>query len=376
MFSMQNPYPYKWVEKLNSAKRELWDFSKLVDFASNDYLGFSKQQKIKKIIVEHFDKLNWQGSTGSRLISGNKKWIEEIENKIAQYHHAESSVIYPSAYQANVGLLSCIANKDDVYLMDKKSHASIYDGVRLSFAKHYKFEHNNFQHLKELIEKFYHKFQNIFVLVEGLYSMDGDYPDVKELSNLIDNKKVFLVADESHSVGVLGEKNLGLFNQKEFAEKCVARVIGYGKAFGFSGGAVVGSEVLKKLLVNFSRSFIFSTALPLYHYQLIELLYDELLNHSENERNQLFENISYYLIKTKTHQRFSKNHSPIQYFSLSGLNYFDVQKQIIDKGIFAKVILPPTVEKGNERIRISLHSFNSQGEIDLLINTLKTQLSE
>lgn len=369
---MKNDFPYKWSLKLNqSFKRFLFDISNKIDFASNDYLGFAKKNKIKEIVSKHFDELAIEGSTGSRLISGNKKWIEEIELNIAQFHYSENAVIYPSAYQANVGLFSCIADRKDAFLIDEYIHASVYDGIRQGFAKYYKFKHNDFEHLKTLIDRHYQHFDTIYVVVEGLYSMEGDSPDINKLLEAMDYPKVFLIVDETHSFGVFGKDKLGLFNSKELASKCIARVIGYGKALGFSGSSIVGSNILKDYLINFSRSFIYSTALPLYHYQLIYYLYQELIHNSQKEHQQLQNNIQTYLQITKEDKRFSHNNSPIQYFSLNDFNYEKIQKQLFNQSFFAKVILPPTVPKGLERVRISLHSFNTTEEILHLVNVLK-----
>ncbi len=365
-------YSAKWKKKyFDSYRRKLLDYSDKIDFASNDYLGFSKEERIKKILFNYKEEMVFSGSTGSRLISGNKKWMEEIEHTIASYHHVQTSVIFSSGYQANLGLLSSVADRNDLYLIDENVHASIYDGVRLSFAKYFKFKHNDINHLKTLIEKNKKQFEDIYIVIEGLYSMDGDSPDMVSILEMVDNKKVFLIVDETHSFGVMGKDHLGLLNSKEFGSQCAARVIGYGKAFGFSGAAVIGSEVLKKYLINFSRAFIFSTALPLYHYQLILHLYDEMIHRSENERKKLNQNIQCYLDYTKTNPMFSENFSPIQYYSIQDVEFSDLQQYIIDRGIFAKVILPPTVAKNKERVRISLHSFNTEQEIVHLVDTLK-----
>lgn len=293
---MKNHCPDSWENRLKSAHlRQLNDYSDKIDFASNDYLGFAKEYKVKKIVQLNFNSLQWRGSSGSRLISGNQKWIEDIEMKIACFHHAETSLIFPSAYQANVGLFSAIAGRNDLYLTDENVHASIIDGIRLSFAQHFKFKHHDFIHLNNLIKKFYPEYDTIFVVTESLFSMDGDSPPMDDLLKCIDQKKVFLMVDEAHGFGIMGYDNLGLFNAPEYAKRCLARVIGYGKSLGFSGAAIIGSEMLKRYLVNFSRSYIFSTALPCYHYQIIYLLYDELINHSHNQLICLKNNITYFL---------------------------------------------------------------------------------
>ncbi len=363
------PLILEWHKKLDIAhKRVLYDFQDKIDFASNDYLGFSKNQIIKNIFLNNINNLFLEGSGGSRLISGNRTFIENIENKIAAIHCAESALIYSSGYQANIGLFSCIASKHDLYLIDEEVHASIYDGIRLSYAKHFKFQHNDFNHLKKLIDKNINDYQNIFVVVESLYSMEGDTPNVSTLKELIDNKKVFLIVDETHGFGVLGEHQLGLFNKEDISKLCVARIIGYGKAFGFSGAAIVGSKLLKEYLINFSRSFIFSTALPLYHYQIISLLYDVLKN-SADHYALLLQNINTYLNITTNINTFSHNRSPIQYFRVQQ-NHDSIQKKLLNHNIYAKIIFPPTVIAGKERVRISLHSFNTKAEITQLINTL------
>ncbi len=349
----------------------LLDVSDKIDFASNDYLGFVKEDRIKKIVQTKFEELLFEGSSGSRLISGHRNLISEIEQKIAALHHAEAALIYASGYQANVGLFSCIADRKDLYLIDESVHASIYDGVRLSFATHFKFRHNDLEHLKALIEKHYTRFENIYVVVEGLYSMDGDSPNTEDLLALIDTKKIFLIVDEAHSFGVMGKDKLGVFSAKSIVDKCAARVIGYGKAAGFAGAAVLGSLVLKQFLINHSRSFIFSTALPIYHYQILSFIYDELVQHSELSIRQLYSNIHFFLQQTKDLHGVSKNNSPIQYLSIPQEICISVQQNLLQSDMYAKVILPPTVPAGKERIRISLHAFNTEKEIVGLIQLLK-----
>lgn len=371
--TMRNLSPESWIKKLRTSyHRELKDYNDKIDFASNDYLGFAKDKRIKKIIQKHFNTLYFEGSTGSRLMSGNREFIEDIEQQIALLHNSENALIFPSAYQANVGLFSCIADRNDLYLTDENIHASIIDGIRLSYAQHYKFKHNDFEHLNKLIQRHYSKYRNIIIVTEGLYSMDGDSPDVKRILEYIDNQKNFLVVDEAHSVGIMGSNYLGLFNEKNIAQYCLARIIGYGKAFGFSGAAIVGSNALKNYLINFSRAFIFSTALPLYHYQILPHLYNELIYYSEKEHQSLQNNIHYYLDSVKDLNNFSKNNSPIQYFLIDKNDAEKIQNALLDTNLYAKVIFPPTVSENKERVRISLHSFNNPSDIRLLIGVLKT----
>src|SRR4051812_36869920 len=156
----------------NGLLRKLNTNSGGIDFCSNDYLGFSKTG----LIIEKLKTADLgpqYGSTGSRLISGNSQFIEEAEKQIALFHHAEKALIFNSGYDANVGVLSSVPQKLDLILFDELIHASIYDGIRLSHATHYKFKHNDPAALKELIHRHQKNFDNIYIVVESVYSMDG-----------------------------------------------------------------------------------------------------------------------------------------------------------------------------------------------------------
>ena len=233
----------------------------VVDFCSNDYLGFSKLGLLSKKL-ETSKQETIYGSTGSRLISGNSLFIEDAEKQIALFHHAESALIFNSGYDANLGLLSSIPQKEDLILFDELVHASIHDGMRLGLAKNYKFKHNDVESLKDLVQRHQKNFKNIYVVVESVYSMDGDTAPLIEIADFIKPfENIFLIVDEAHAIGVFGNQGRGLCNALGIEKKCFARVYTYGKAMGCHGAVIVGSEVLRKYLVNFSRSFIYTTAL-------------------------------------------------------------------------------------------------------------------
>ena len=146
-----------------------------IDFCSNDYLGFSKLGLLKnKLVTTSLISEISFGSAGSRLISGNSKFIEAAEKEIALFHHSESALIFNSGYDANLGLFSSVPQKDDLVLFDELIHASIYDGIKLGYAKHYKFKHNDISSLNDLIQRHQHNFRSIYIAVESVYSMDGD----------------------------------------------------------------------------------------------------------------------------------------------------------------------------------------------------------
>ncbi|HWY09817.1 MAG TPA: pyridoxal phosphate-dependent aminotransferase family protein [Bacteroidia bacterium] len=337
-----------------------------IDFSSNDYLGFSKNGLIEKKIQEL--KLNSEnsGSTGSRLISGNSQFAEELENAIAKFHSAESALVFNSGYDANVGLLSSVATKRDLVLYDELIHASIHDGIRMGYAKHYKIRHNDIEHLLRLIERNKDLVENIFIVVESVYSMDGDCAKLKELTEICDNTKLFLIVDEAHAIGVFGKNGRGLCNELRIEDKCFARVYTYGKAMGCHGAAIVGSNELKDYLVNFARSFIYTTALPQHSLFMIKAAY-ELLEESKHQQ-QLTENITYFNSLAKD---FIKSNSAIHCKLYPGnKNVNSIEERSEENDLFVKGIKNPTVKEGAERIRICLHAFNTREEINKLIKLI------
>ncbi|MEO6303452.1 MAG: pyridoxal phosphate-dependent aminotransferase family protein [Bacteroidia bacterium] len=341
-----------------------------IDFCSNDYLGFSKLGLLSKKLETSNLKQEIYGATGSRLISGNSQFIEDAEKQIALFHHADNALIFNSGYDANVGLLSCIPQKEDLVLFDELIHASIYDGIKLGYAKHYKFKHNNIEALKDLIQRHQKDFKSIYIVVESVYSMDGDLAPLLEITELIKPlENVFLIVDEAHAIGVFGNQGRGLCNALAIEKKCFARVYTYGKAAGCHGAAIVGSELLRNYLINFSRSFIYTTALPNHSINAILSAYSLLI---ETEQKDILQNnIAYFYSKTSSIKNMIKSQSAIHSLLIGSNEKADaLEKQLAEKNIYAKAIKSPTVKEGTERVRFCVHAYNTKEEIDLLVTIL------
>lgn len=337
-----------------------------IDFSSNDYLGFSRDGLIIEKIGHSDVKA---GSTGSRLISGNTAFTEELEAYIAGFHSAESALLFNSGYDANVGLLSSIAGKRDLILYDELIHASIHDGIRMGYANYYKIKHNDVEHLRRLIDRNKERVDNIFVVVESVYSMDGDCAKLKEMVQLCDNKKVFLIVDEAHAIGIFGKNGRGLCNELGVEEKCFARLYTYGKAMGCHGAAIVGNHQLRDFLINFARSFVYTTALPKHSLQMIKAAYELLSNTDRVE--QLKENISFFNSLIRNDDKFIESKSAIHCRLFPGNHNVDIIESQFEKSdMFVKGIKSPTVKEGAERVRICLHAFNTKAEITKLVNLI------
>ena len=348
-------------EEQNSL-RSLRDNSSLVDFCSNDYLGFANTLPVKQS--------KQQGATGSRLISGNSNQFESLEQKIANFHNADAGLIFNSGYDANIGLFSCIADKGDTIIYDQYIHASIRDGIRLSNARSFSFEHNNLLSLEKKLEQ---AGGHILVAIESVYSMDGDLAPLEEIIEVCEKHKAHVILDEAHATGVIGKKGLGLAQELGVASKLFARVHTFGKAMGCHGAIILGSKDLKSYLVNFARSFIYTTALSEHSLNSIESAYEKL-NNAEKIIWQLHQNITLFqsLLSKNLQSKLIPSSSPIQCLLVSGNDQVKkVESELQTKGFDIRAILHPTVPKGKERLRVCIHSFNTPEELKTCVSHLE-----
>lgn len=359
--------------KANNAIRQLGTPKDLVDFSSNDYLGFSKSEtifdKAHHYLSKHNLKLN--GSTGSRLLSGNYSLYNTVEAEIAKAHNCESALIFNSGYDANVGFFSAVPQRGDIILYDEYAHASIRDGIKMSNAKSYKFVHNDLEGLNETLKRVRHDDSEVYVVTESVFSMDGDTPDLLRLSELCNSQNAHLIVDEAHAIGVF---NSGLVQKQNTEKEVFARIITFGKALGCHGAAILSSKDLKNYLVNFSRPFIYTTALPPHSVATIKEAYNELTS-TENIL-KLHSNISFFKTEIKRmnfKNKFIFSDSAIQSCIIPGnKNVKNIARTLAEYGYDVKPILSPTVPEGKERLRFCIHSYNSKKEISEVLTLLAT----
>ena len=343
----------------------------LIDFCSNDYLGFARSQKIKERIKRYAAEIpGLTGSTGSRSISGNTLFTEQLEKKLAAFHNAEAALLFNSGYDANVGFFSSIAGKNDTLICDELIHASIIDGCRLSYASRFKFAHND---LDDLEKKLKQAKGNIFVAVESVYSMDGDIAPLNDMAAICNVYNANLVVDEAHATGVFGKNGRGLVNEYKLEKQVFARIHTFGKAIGCHGAIIAGSETLRSYLINFARSFIFTTALPLHSLIAIDSAYEELSS-TGFDNSYLSQLIHYFKKDFFTHPEIflKESSSPVQSLIIPGNKRVrSVSRQLQAKGLDVRAIVSPSVPPGKERLRISLHIHNTIEQVDLLKQSLK-----
>lgn len=341
------------------AFRQLRTTGQLVDFCSNDYLGLARNERIQEEALQICRQLpQVHGSGGSRLLAGNYELVEAAEKLIAGFHEAPAGLLFNSGYDANLGLFACVPQKGDVVIYDQFIHASIRDGIRLSAAQSFSFLHND---LHDLEKKLANADGRIFVAVESVYSMDGDLAPLVEISALCNRHGAFLIVDEAHATGVVGEKGEGLVQLLGLQGRCFARVHTFGKAVGCHGAVVLGSPVLRDYLINFCRPFIYTTALPPQAVAVILAAYD-VFPDLDAGRKHLQQ-----LIQLFTSRLGGRSQTPIQLVMAPGNAHArGLAQHLQEKGMDVRAILHPTVPKGQERLRVVLHSFNSVEEVENL----------
>lgn len=367
--SLQNRNSHGSFRKLNLS-------NDLVDFSSNDYLGFSGNLEIFNRTLEILKEgaLLKNGSGGSRLLTGNHELFSPAENLIANFHKAEAALIFNSGYDANVGFFSALPGRGDLILYDELIHASIRDGIALSTAKAIKFRHNDPEDLREKINRLKnHIIGEVYIVTESVFSMDGDTPDLQSLAAFAEENNFHLVVDEAHAVGV---NNAGIIAESGLENKIFARIVTFGKALGAHGAAVLGAQPLKDFLINFARSFIYSTALAPHSVATVIAAYHQLQAEAGVlEMKKLQENIQFFkteVVKRGFQKHILESDSAVHCVIIPGNKQVKAASHaLVTAGFDVRPILSPTVPEGRERLRICLHSFNSKKEITALFEVLK-----
>jgi 8-amino-7-oxononanoate synthase len=345
-----------------------------VDFTSSDYLGFARSQELKRRISEaekEFSELGI-GSTGSRLLTGNSKLAEAVEQQVAAFHGAETALIFNSGYDANVGLYSSLGRVAQYIVYDELIHASVHDGMRLSHAELIPFKHNDVQHLKSVLSMLGGA---AVVAVESVYSMDGDLAPLEELVAVCKEFDASLIVDEAHAVGLFGEGR-GRVSELGLENEVYARLVTFSKALGCHGAAVLGNDNLRQFLVNHARSLIFSTFTSNHSLLAVKCAYDILsvVDYSNLNISHLIDLFNQ-SINGLSGVRVVGGESPILGVVVPGNTVVRAVAAAMQKdGFDVRPIVSPTVPKGMERIRICLHEFNTEEEVKGLVASLKKAL--
>lgn len=388
-------FPQKLAEKLAERKnadalRSLKEAPGLVDFSSNDYLGLAGNEGIYswagQLVAGASGVLN--GATGSRLLTGNHELYTRLEALLERLHGAPA-LVFNSGYDANMGFFASVPQRGDIVFYDEYAHASIRDGIRMGLARSYKFSHNDLEGLEAQIKRNTREPgiksegrinpAEVYVVTESVFSMDGDSPDLSAIVKLCKTFGCRLVVDEAHALGVHGKGAVGMLQELGLQGQVFARIITFGKALGAHGAAIIGGQLLKDYLLNFARSFIYTTALSPHSVATLLAAHHFIATESGfDKQRELRENIGIFrkaLSTLNLEKYFIASNSPIHCCLIPGNSIVkQASEELRQKGYDVRPILSPTVPQGQERLRFCLHSFNTRAQMENALETLQSIL--
>lgn len=342
-----------------------------IQFCSNDYLQVAQHPRVKKAFADGVTQ-NGLGSGASALVSGYSRAHFQLEQAFAHFLNREKALLFNSGYHANLGVLTAFADRRSTIIADKLCHASLIDGTLLSRAKYYRYRHHDIQHASQLLEK--SKASDTLLVSESIFSIQGDITDVRALAALAKKHHSLLIIDDAHGIGVLGQQGGGISEHQQLSQEDVPCLITpLGKAFGSMGAIVSGSESLIQALMQFARTYRYSTALtPAVCHATLTVL---TLIKTESWRRQTLQHLIQFFIREARNRElrlFSEDISPIKSIVI-GANEKTIflQEQLLNQGFFVSCIRPPTVANNEACLRISLNCAHDENQILQLLDCIK-----
>jgi 8-amino-7-oxononanoate synthase len=340
-----------------------------INFCSNDYLALARDPRLREAVAAAITEGCAVGGTGSRLLSGHSTLWDELEEEFANFAGAEAALFFSSGYAANTGLLSSILRPDDIVYSDELNHASIVDGIRMTRAERVIFPHLDLTFLADALAK---KCKGEkFVVVESIFSMDGDRAPLRDLLSLCERYQANMIVDEAHATGVVGPEGRGLVAESGHSNSILATVHTCGKALASAGAFVAGSKTLKDYLINRARSFIFSTAPPPYF--ALQVRAALRLARAAADRREHLKELGELLRMRLKEAGFETRSSESQIVPIvlgSNEAALECAERLNAAGFGVRAIRPPTVPAGTARLRISLTSGLSKEDIEKLAAAL------
>ena len=345
----------------------------ILNFSSNDYLNFSNQSLIRETISREV-LLDGVAACSARLVTGTFKAHDLLEQKLARYFGFESSLMFGAGYLVNLGVVSAICGRDDVIVADKLVHASMIDGAVLSRAQLRRFNHNDVEHCRAVLEsvsKTRKPTQKLLLMTESVFSMDGDQAPLFELSKLAREFDAFFLVDEAHALGVFGPNGAGLVKGQNLTSEVDAITSTCSKSFASYGGLLASSNDLKNLCLNVSRPFIYNTALPqvLVNANLVAL---SLLEEQSELGTELLRRAEFFrgILKGSGLETLESSSHIVPVVLGSAEKVLKVSRLLEEKNIIASPMRPPTVPEGSERIRFSITLAHLEEHLRFVAETL------
>lgn len=347
----------------------------LMNFASNDYLGFSDHPDIKHAFHDGLNRWGL-GAGGSRLVSGNLAPHDALEEQLAVFTGKPRALVFPSGFQSNLAVLSTLIQKGDIIFMDKLNHASLIDGCRYSGATLRIFPHKDYTYLENILKRTSPDFRK-WIVTDSLFSMDGDFADVKRLAELKHTYNTYLVVDEAHSMGICGDQGRGYCHHLGMLPEVDVVLGTLSKAFGLQGGFVCANETFIDYLINFARPFLFSTGIlpALAMAASVSLALVQQADQSRQKLYALQKQARDYLKVQSLNTGVTESHIiPV----IIGHNetLLGIEAYMMSQGIMMPSIRYPTVKRGSERLRLSLTSTMEWKDVQCALSLLTDQCTQ
>jgi len=345
----------------------------LVNFCSNDYLGLAGHPDIAAALKSAVDQYG-TGSGASHLISGHSTAHQQLEEQLAEFTGRPRALLFSTGYMANMGVINALVGRHDLVLEDQLNHASLLDGGHLSRADYKRYKHNNMQQLDYLLEQ--STASRKLIVTDGVFSMDGDLAPLPEMSALAAQHSGWLMVDDAHGMGVLGATGGGIVEQQGLTVEQVPVLMGtLGKSFGTFGAFIAGSEALIETLIQFARTYIYTTALP----PAIACASSASLQivHREHWRREHLQSLiqRFRAGAEQLGLQLMDSQTPIQPVLINNdQRVMEINQQLRSKGFMVGAIRPPTVPAGSGRLRITLSANHSNQQIDQLLDALEACL--
>jgi 8-amino-7-oxononanoate synthase len=352
------------------------EISPSLDFSSNDYLGLASDARIKEAVAAALVSADLAASTGSRLLSGNSERWTALESDFARFAGADAALYFTSGYLANIGLLASLLQAGDTVFSDSANHASLIDGMRLSKARRVVFPHLDLGFLEDALRAAAAG-GGRFIIVESVFSMEGDLAPLPELARLAERYGAELIVDEAHAVGVFGPQGRGLVAEAGLFGRVLATIFTCGKALAASGAFVCGSETLRNFLINRGRTFIFSTALPPYFAAHVRAGF-ELASRADAERARMMELAQFLRYELRRCGfEVADGTSPIVPVILGeNERAMRVAQRLRAEGFGVRAIRPPTVPSGTARLRLSVTARHTESVLRDLVAVIAAAASQ
>lgn len=363
-------YPYFHPVSSAEDTEVVVDGKPLVMLGSNNYLGLTTHPEVKKAAIEAVE-VYGTGSCGSRFLNGTLDIHEELERELAEFVGKEAALVFSTGYQTNLGIMSALLGRNDVVVLDKWDHASIVDGTRLGMAEVKRFKHNDMDHLRKVLDQI-PKDKGILIVVDGVFSMEGDIANLPELVKIKKEYGARLMVDDAHSIGILGENGAGTAEHFGLTDEVDLIMCTFSKSFASLGGFVAGEAKVIDYIKHFARPMIFSAALPPAQVAAAKASL-QIIKTDKKRRENLWENTRFWQEGLKKLGfDIGETQTPIVPVIIGDdMLTFAIWKKLMEYGVYTNPVITPAVPPGRQLLRTSIMATHTKEQLQKALDAFE-----